>query len=55
MDDVDPSSLANKVAKVGGTINSGEATSLASPGLATTTLVLEIIKESQKKMIFEAK
>ena len=49
MEGADPSSLANKVAKVAGSINPGEAASPASLGMAAGPAVLETLKELAKE------
>lgn len=49
MEGADPSSLANKVAKVAGSINPGEAASPASLGMAAGSAVLETVKELAKE------
>lgn len=49
MEGADPSSLANKVAKVAGSINPGEAAAPASLGMAAGPTVLEIVKEFAKE------
>ena len=49
MEGADPSSLANKVAKVAGLINPGEAASPASLGMAAGPAVLETLKELAKE------
>lgn len=49
LEGADPSSLANKVAKVAGSINPGDAASPASLGLAAGPTVLETIKEMAKE------
>ncbi|KAG4959920.1 hypothetical protein JHK84_037042 [Glycine max] len=48
LEGADPSSLANKVAKVAGSINPGEAASPASLGMAAGASVLETVKELAK-------
>ena len=48
MEGADPSSLANKVAKVAGSINPGESASPASLGMAAGASVLETVKELAK-------
>lgn len=49
LEGADPSSLANKVAKVAGSINPGDAASPASLGLAAGPTVLETVKEMAKE------
>ncbi|CAJ1936452.1 unnamed protein product [Sphenostylis stenocarpa] len=49
LEGADPSSLANKVAKVAGSINPGEAASPASLGMAAGAAVLETVKELAKE------
>lgn len=49
MEGADPSSLANKVAKVAGSIYPGEAASPASLGMAAGSAVLETVKELAKE------
>ncbi|XP_061349391.1 monothiol glutaredoxin-S17 [Gastrolobium bilobum] len=49
LEGADPSSLANKVAKVAGSINPGEAASPASLGMAAGPAVLETVKELAKE------
>ncbi|RVW37888.1 Monothiol glutaredoxin-S17 [Vitis vinifera] len=49
MEGADPSSLANKVAKVAGSINPGEAAAPASLGMAAGPTVLETVKEFAKE------
>ncbi|KAK7252161.1 hypothetical protein RIF29_35921 [Crotalaria pallida] len=48
LEGADPSSLANKVAKVAGSINPGQAASPASLGLAAGPSVLETVQELAK-------
>lgn len=48
LEGVDSSSLANKVAKVAGSINPGESASPASLGMAAGASVLETVKELAK-------
>nr|AFK48142.1 unknown [Lotus japonicus] len=48
LEGADPSSLANKVAKVAGSVNPGEAASPASLGMAAGSAVLETVKEFAK-------
>ncbi|XP_020211130.1 monothiol glutaredoxin-S17 [Cajanus cajan] len=48
LEGADPSSLANKVAKVAGSINTGEAASPASLGMAAGPAVLETVRELAK-------
>nr|ACU18418.1 unknown [Glycine max] len=48
LEGADPSSLANKVAKVAGSINPGESASPASLGMAAGASVLETVKELAK-------
>ncbi|XP_014510443.1 monothiol glutaredoxin-S17 [Vigna radiata var. radiata] len=45
LEGADPSSLANKVAKLAGSINPGEAASPASLGMAAGSAVLEAVKD----------
>nr|AHA84231.1 monothiol glutaredoxin-S17-like protein [Phaseolus vulgaris] len=49
LEGADPSSLANKVAKIAGSINPGEAASPASLGMAAGSAVLEAVKELAKE------
>ncbi|XP_027346079.1 monothiol glutaredoxin-S17 isoform X1 [Abrus precatorius] len=49
LEGADPSSLANKVAKVAGSINPGEAASPASLGMAAGPAVLETVRELAKE------
>ena len=49
LEGADPSSLANKVAKVAGSVNSREPTAPASLGLEAGSSVLETIKELAKE------
>ncbi|KAJ9690445.1 hypothetical protein PVL29_012873 [Vitis rotundifolia] len=49
MEGADPSSLANKVAKIAGSINPGEAAAPASLGMAAGPTVLETVKEFAKE------
>ncbi|XP_057750605.1 monothiol glutaredoxin-S17 [Arachis stenosperma] len=49
LEGADPSSLANKVAKVAGSIHPGEAASPASLGMAAGAAVLETVKELAKE------
>ncbi|KAI9096038.1 hypothetical protein K1719_026185 [Acacia pycnantha] len=49
LEGADPSSLANKVAKVAGSINPGDAASPASLGLAAGPTILEAVKEMAKE------
>ncbi|KAF7840271.1 monothiol glutaredoxin-S17 [Senna tora] len=49
LEGADPSSLANKVAKVSGSIKPGDAASPASLGLAAGPTVLETVKELTKE------
>lgn len=49
MEGADPSSLANKVAKVAGSINPGEPASPASLGMAAGASVLEAVNELAKE------
>ncbi|KAK7319676.1 hypothetical protein RJT34_04399 [Clitoria ternatea] len=51
LEGADPSSLANKVAKVAGSINPGEAASPASLGMAAGPAVLETVKELAKEHV----
>ncbi|EXC18129.1 Monothiol glutaredoxin-S17 [Morus notabilis] len=48
LEGADPSSLANKVAKVAGSVNHGEPAAPASLGLAAVPTVLETVKEFAK-------
>ncbi|XWS15736.1 hypothetical protein CRYUN_Cryun34aG0027300 [Craigia yunnanensis] len=49
LEGADPSSLANKVAKVAGSINPGEAAAPASLGMAAGSTVLETIQDFAKE------
>lgn len=49
MEGADPSSLANKIAKVAGSVNPGEPAAPASLGLAAGPSVLETVKELAKE------
>lgn len=49
MEGADPSSLANKVAKVAGSVNPGEPAAPASLGMAAGPTILETIKELAKE------
>ncbi|KAL5538443.1 hypothetical protein UlMin_042751 [Ulmus minor] len=49
LEGADPSSLANKVAKVAGSINPGEPAAPASLGLAAAPTILETVKEFAKE------
>ncbi|XP_050213523.1 monothiol glutaredoxin-S17 [Mercurialis annua] len=49
LEGADPSSLANKVAKVAGSVSSGESAAPASLGMAAGASVLETIKELAKE------
>ncbi|XP_028799301.1 monothiol glutaredoxin-S17 [Neltuma alba] len=49
LEGADPSSLANKVARVAGSINPGDAASPASLGLAAGPTVLETVKEMARE------
>ncbi|KAJ4832402.1 Monothiol glutaredoxin-S17 [Turnera subulata] len=49
LEGADPSSLANKVAKVAGSVNPGEPAAPASLGLAAGPTVLETVKELAKE------
>ncbi|KAK7362854.1 hypothetical protein VNO77_04978 [Canavalia gladiata] len=50
LEGADPSSLANKVAKVAGSVNPGEPASPASLGMAAGPVVLETVKELAKEI-----
>ncbi|KAK9085245.1 hypothetical protein Sjap_025656 [Stephania japonica] len=49
LEGANPSSLANKVAKVAGPVNSGDAAAPASLGMAAGATVLEAVKELSKE------
>jgi len=49
LEGADPSSLANKIAKIAGSINPGEAASPASLGMAAGSALLEAVKELAKE------
>ena len=49
MEGADPSTLANKVAKVAGSINPGEAAAPASLGMAAGPTILETVRELSKE------